>query len=236
MNTPLVIIPAHNEESTIGLVLDDLRRHGYKNILVVDDCSSDNTASLASQKGAKVMSLAYNLGAWKATQAGLRYAAKMGVFHAVTFDADQQHLASQIKKLFTHQAKSKKDMIIGSCISRGSFSRHIAWRFFRALSGVSVLDLTSGFRLYNRKAIEVLSRSEGTLIEYQDVGVLLLLRTFNISKSEIDVEMQDRTVGISRIFYSWWAVLYYMSYTTVLCCSKLAKSNKLLSSPEVKDS
>ena len=236
MNTPLIIIPAHNEESTIGLVLDDLHRHGYKNILVVDDCSSDNTASLASQKGAKVMSLAYNLGAWKATQAGLRYAAKMGVFHAVTFDADQQHLASQIKKLFTHQSKSKKDMIIGSCISRGSFSRHIAWRFFRALSGVSVLDLTSGFRLYNRKAIEVLSRSEGTLIEYQDVGVLLLLRTFNISKSEIDVEMQDRTVGISRIFYSWWAVLYYMSYTTVLCCSKLAKSNKLLSSSELKDS
>lgn len=236
MSNTLIIIPAHNEESTIQSVIDDLCLNEYTNILVVDDCSSDKTAMLAQEAGVRVMSLAYNLGAWKATQAGLRYALKKGFDYVVTFDADQQHIASQIKKLFTHQAKSKKDMIIGSCISRGSFSRHIAWRFFRALSGVSVLDLTSGFRLYNRKAIEVLSRSEGTLIEYQDVGVLLLLRTFNISKSEIDVEMQDRTVGISRIFYSWWAVLYYMSYTTVLCCSKLAKSNKLLSSPELKDS
>lgn len=232
MDNTLIIIPAHNEESTIESVIADLHYNGCKNILLVDDCSTDKTPDLAKKCGVNVMSLPYNLGAWKATQAGLRYASKNGYCGVVTFDADQQHIASQINILFKHQKNTKKDLTIGSCVSRGSFARRLAWRLFRKLSGVNVQDLTSGFRLYNRNAIEVLSQKEATLIEYQDVGVLLLLKTFNISKSEVDVEMKERTAGISRIFYSWWAVAYYMGYTTVLCLSKLAKSNKLLSTSE----
>ncbi|TMO82048.1 glycosyltransferase family 2 protein [Pseudoalteromonas spongiae] len=234
MEDTLVIIPAHNEESTIELVVKDLRSNGYYNILVVDDCSVDSTAKLAKNTGVKVMSLPYNLGAWKATQAGLRYAHKTNTKFAITFDADQQHLAKEIYKLHRYQQNEKLNIAIGSCLSRGSLARHVAWKFFRTLSGVKVQDLTSGLRMYDKKAIEVLSRKEASLLEYQDVGVLLLLRTFDISKGEVNVKMHDRTVGISRIFYSWWAVLYYMSYTTVLCLSKLAKTNKLISS-EVKE-
>lgn len=230
MKNLLVVIPAHNEESTIKKVIDDLKCHGFNNILVVDDCSHDKTARFAKEMGVKVMSLPYNLGAWKATQAGVRYAEKAGYDYVITFDADQQHLAQELSILIDYQLKYKTDITIGSCISRGSFARHLAWKFFRKLSGVKVLDLTSGLRLYNRSAIRVLAREEASLLEFQDVGVLLLLRTFNIKKGEVDVKMQERTVGISRIFYSWWAVLYYMTYTTVLCFSKLAKTNRLISS------
>ncbi|KPV96570.1 Undecaprenyl-phosphate mannosyltransferase [Pseudoalteromonas sp. P1-9] len=234
MEDILVIIPAHNEESTIALVIEDLRSFGYHNILVVDDCSTDNTAICAKNSGVSVMSLPYNLGAWKATQAGLRYANKINARFAVTFDADQQHLAQEIHKLREFQKNEKLNIAIGSCLTRGSVARHMAWKFFRKLSGVKVQDLTSGLRLYDQKAIKVLSRKEASLLEYQDVGVLLLLRTFEITKGEVDVQMHDRTVGISRIFYSWWAVFYYMTYTTVLCLSKLAKTNKLISA-EIKD-
>ncbi len=129
--------------------------------------------------------------------------------------------------MISHHKKSDVDIVIGSCVSRGSISRHLAWGIFRRLSGVEVRDLTSGLRVYNRKALEVLSRREATLLEYQDVGVLLLLRTFSVSKTEAEVQMVPRKDGISRIFHSWGAVLYYMAYTTMLCLSKIAKTHKL---------
>jgi len=224
----LVVIPAHNEEDTIQDVIHDLKSHGYNDILVVDDASSDNTALFAKKLNVKVMSLPYNLGAWKATQAGVQYARKRNYTSLITFDADKQHLASQIKKLVHCQKLTKSNLVIGSCPSRGSLSRRIAWKLFRGLSGVKVNDLTSGFRLYDRFAIEVLSKKEASLLEYQDVGVLLMLKTFDIAKAETDVDMHRRESGISRIFYSWWAVLYYMGYTTMLCLSKIAKKTHLL--------
>lgn len=228
MDSPLIIIPAHNEEATIELVIDDLIRHGFKDILVVDDYSTDSTAAIAKQKKVSVLCLPYNIGAWKATQAGVRFAKGKGYEKLITFDADCQHLASELSVLIEHQNKCKANLVIGSCPSRGSIARHFAWKIFRLLSGVKIIDLTSGLRLYDKKAIEVLSRKEASLLEYQDVGVLLMLKSFNVSKSEVSVEMGDRTTGVSRIFYSWGAVAYYMGYTTMLCLSKIAKKTHLL--------
>lgn len=225
----LIVIPAHNEEATIQDVVSDLKMHGYNDILIVDDASTDLTASLAKQLNVKVMSLPYNVGAWKATQAGVRYAKKYGYSHLVTFDADKQHLASQIQALIDCQNNLSANLVIGSCPSRGSISRRIAWSVFRTLSSVKVQDLTSGFRLYDRKAIEALSKKEASLLEYQDVGVLLLLKAFKLSTVEVDVSMEDRMVGASRIFYSWLAVSYYMAYTTTLCLSKVFKTQTIFS-------
>ncbi|MEW6989422.1 glycosyltransferase family 2 protein [Colwelliaceae bacterium 6441] len=233
MHSPLIIIPAHNEQQTIAAVITDLRLNGFKQILVIDDASTDNTLKVVKECGVIVMSIPFNIGAWKATQAGLRYAYEKGFKHAITFDADGQHLASELKLLINHQIETDKDIIIGSCLSRGTKARHVAWQFFRKLSGIKIKDLTSGLRLYNAKAIDVLSRKEATLLEYQDVGVLLLLRSFKVSKGEVEVKMQGRTAGISRIFYSWWAVFYYMAYTTLLCFCKLAKTNQLISAPRI---
>lgn len=225
MSSPFIVIPAHNESATIGTVLRDLTNNGYKNILVVDDASTDCTASIAMECGVKVMSLPYNLGAWKATQAGLRYANEIGAKQVVTFDADGQHLAASIQELC--HCGGKADIVIGSCLSRGSIARHLAWKVFRKLSRVGVYDLTSGLRLYNQRAVEVLSKQEASLLEYQDVGVLLLLRTFSLNKAEVTVPMEERRSGASRIFYSWAAVTYYMAYTTMLCISKFAKTRVL---------
>jgi len=135
MTPPLIVIPAHNECATIERVIIDLREYGFDNILVVDDASTDNTLELAKNCGVIVMSMPFNVGAWKATQAGLRYAKEKGVEYAITFDADGQHLASELKKLVEHQQRINDDIIIGSCISRGTLARHIAWKLFRKLSG-----------------------------------------------------------------------------------------------------
>ena len=165
----LIVIPAHNEEATIQDVVSDLKMHGYNDILIVDDASTDLTASLAKQLNVKVMSLPYNVGAWKATQAGVRYAKKYGYSHLVTFDADKQHLASQIQALIDCQNNLSANLVIGSCPSRGSISRRIAWSVFRTLSSVKVQDLTSGFRLYDRKAIEALSKKQFRIFNAKNI-------------------------------------------------------------------
>lgn len=226
MDSVLLIIPAHNEANTIVSVINDLQANGFSNLLVVDDASDDQTSELAALAGAKVMSLPYNMGAWKATQAGLRYANIQKFEYAITFDADGQHLAETLKQLITMNNKTAADIVIGSCPTRGTLARHVAWKLFRSLSGVGVQDLTSGLRLYNQSAISVLSSKEATLLEYQDVGVLLMLRRFNLEKVEVEVAMKEREFGISRIFYSWGAVTYYMAYTTMLCISKFNKNKQ----------
>ena len=220
MSRTAIIIPAMNEERSIASVIGDLRARFDFPIIVVDDASSDGTRQISERLGAIVIPHVTNLGAWRATQTGLRYALKKGFDSVITCDADGQHPASSLHTLLT-MAKSDDELVIGSCISRGSTGRHIAWRVFKQLSGLTVSDLTSGLRLYRRPAMEVLASRQATMFEYQDVGVLLMLKKLKMRVSEVSVEMEERTDGISRIFYNWNAVIKYLLYTLILSVSRL---------------
>jgi hypothetical protein len=76
-------------------------------------------------------------------------------------------------------------------------------------------DLTSGFRCYNLAACEVLAAEEASLLDYQDIGVLLL-RHAGLAITEVPVEMYPRSSGPSRIFASWPRVARYMIESTLL--------------------
>ena len=215
-----ILIPARNEESSIVQVIEGIRAATGWDIIVVDDASTDATRACAENAGATVLPLAARLGAWGATQAGLRFVLRQNYQIALTMDADGQHHPSSIQTLLTPVVSDRADVTIGSCTERGSFSRRLAWRFFRTLTGLSIEDLTSGFRVYNGQAIELLSSREATLLEFQDIGVLTLLRTSGLRIREIPVTMRPRTSGHSRVFSTWRAVIYYLLYTGVLCISK----------------
>jgi hypothetical protein len=216
---PLIVIPARNESRTIWDVVRSVRDNGYADVLVVDDASTDDTGRLAREAGARVLRAPLAQGAWGAMQTGIRYAVRHSFTSVITMDADGQHRTEEISRLL--EAARGADVVIGACASRGSASRKFAWRFFRALTGFSLSDLTSGFRLYNNDACKVLAGDEATLIDYQDMGVLLLLRRAHLKLVEVEVSMSDRVDGISRIFYSWGAVTRYMAETTLLCVAKL---------------
>ena len=87
----VVVIPAFNEEATIGDVITSAFRHADLPVWVVDDGSTDLTKERALTAGARVLSLPFQIGAWGATQTGLRYAHKLGVDFVITMDADGQH-------------------------------------------------------------------------------------------------------------------------------------------------
>lgn len=216
----LVVIPARNEAATIAAVVREVRRATGYPVLVVDDASTDATGPLAREAGAEVLSLVTNLGAWGAIQTGLRYGVRYGHEVVLTMDGDGQHLAASIPDLLRPLVEGRADVAIGACTRRGSPARRLAWRFFRRLSGLAIGDLTSGFRAYNRRAMKLLASSEATLLEYQDLGVLLLLRDCGLRLEEVAVSMEERVAGSSRVYPSWLAVGYYLAYTGVLCMSK----------------
>ena len=194
----IVIIPAHNESKDIAHVIGDIQKHSNFPVAVIDDASTDDTIVKARQAGAVVVPLAVQLGAWGATQTGLRYAIKNDYAYAITMDADGQHLAESLPALIQPIINKEADVTIGACTRRGSAMRKIAWTLMKRVSGLRLEDLTSGFRVYDRRAIRRLAAWQATLLEYQDVGVLAMLQASGIRIKDVEVNMVPRRSGASR--------------------------------------
>lgn len=218
LDRPLVVIPALNEAESIARVITDILAIGIADVLVVDDHSTDATAEIAVRAGARVLRAPLPQGAWGAMQTGIRYALRHGYSGVVTMDADGQHEPVYIAQLIA--AGAIDDVVIGAFPARGSRLRRVAWGYFRVLTGFGFEDLTSGLRFYNSRACELLAGDEATLLDYQDVGVLLLLHKAGLTIREIPVSMNLRQNGASRIFSSWWTVARYMFETTLLCLAR----------------
>ncbi|HEY0178761.1 MAG TPA: glycosyltransferase family 2 protein [Dokdonella sp.] len=215
------MIPARNEAGTVADVVAGVRRALGCDVLVVDDASTDETAARARAAGAGVLTLPLGLGAWGATQTGIRYAQRRGHAGVVTLDADGQHPPEALPALFEAQARSGANVVIGTCIARLSRAKRVAWRYLRALTGLRLGDFTSGLRLYDGAATKLLAGPAASLLDYQDVGVLMLLAKHDLSIEETPVAMLPRREGHSRVFASWWVVVRYMLNTTVLCIAQL---------------
>jgi len=218
----LVVIPALNEAACIGSVVSQVRALTDADVLVVDDGSTDGTPAVAAAHGAAVVRAPLWQGAWGAIQTGIRHAVRQGYSGVVTMDADGQHEPASLPQLI--EAARDSDVVIAACPSRGSALRHFAWWYFRLLTGLRVEDLTSGFRYYNARACELLAKEEATLLDYQDIGVLLLLTNARLRISEISVPMNPRRHGASRVFFSWWTVGRYMAETSLLCLARWNRS------------
>jgi glycosyltransferase involved in cell wall biosynthesis len=223
----LIVIPARDEAATLGDLLFKLRALPDCRTIVASDQSTDATASLARAHGVSVLDVPLQLGAWGVTQAGLRYAQRNGYETVVTVDGDGQHDPASVPRLIAEFERVRPDVLIGTFSQRLSRGRRLAWVWFRAITGLRIEDLTSGFRVYGPQAIRVLASREATLLDYQDVGVLLLMRKYGLTVSETPVTMFPRCSGRSKVFSSWLLVAYYMLQTTVIC---LARAGRLRSS------
>jgi len=212
----LVVIPARDEAADVAGVVRKIRALGLP-VVVVDDFSSDRTAEIARAAGATVLRLPFHGGAWAAIQTGMRHALARGYEFVITVDADGQHEPAEIPVLFDAMASAgDASVVIGACPDRANRRRRIAWRVLRWLSGLVIEDLTSGFRVYDRRAIALLAQERHALFEYQDVGVLLCLSQHGLPMREVAVKMRPRRHGASRIFSSWPVVAYYLVYSALL--------------------
>ena len=219
-------MPAYNEAANLGEVLLRLKALGPgMDVIVVDDHSEDDTREVAESHGAIVLSMPFRFGAWTAAQTGMRYAFRHGYDLVVTMDSDGQHPPEAIADIAAPVLDGSADVVIGACVERASRARRIAWRYLRVLSGLSIADLTSGFRAYSRRSVAVAASHAATGFDYQDVGLLLLLRRKRLRIVERDVQMAPRRDGKSRVFSSWMQVARYMAVSSVLSASKRTRRN-----------
>ena len=117
----VAVIPALNEEKTIAAVVDAAKKY-VDEVIVVDDASSDSTASVARQKGATVVSHKIRGGYDKTIGDGFEMAVAIKAGIVMTLDADGQHDPSDIPRLIQPIEKSEADIVVGRRIRRARIS------------------------------------------------------------------------------------------------------------------
>ncbi len=217
MNKVIVIIPAFNEEASVGKVITEVKQFlPDANVLVVNDGSSDRTSETAKGKGAIVLDLPFNLGIGGAMQAGYWYAFEKGYEVAIQVDGDGQHDPKEIFKLLKALEEKAVDLVIGSRFIGDSefkssmmrrigiliFSKVISW-----IVGHPITDPTSGFRAANRKAIELFAFDYPQ--DYPEPEVLVLIHKCGLKMAEVPIGMSKRYAGESSI--TKMRSVYYMT-------------------------
>jgi len=205
----LVIVPAYNEAENIGRVIADLKKLDLNpDILVVNDGSRDWTYDAAkATRQALVINLPNNLGIGGAVQTGFKWAARNEYRIAIQFDGDGQHIAAEIPKILDALKEQTANMVIGSRFIekhtgyRSTFSRRLGIRTFMTVNslliGQKITDNTSGFRAYDRRAIEFLARYYP--VDYPEPEAVILLGKNNFAIAEVPTAMQERYSGGSSI-------------------------------------
>lgn len=214
----LVVVPAYNEEKSIEGVVRELNRHFPEgDVVVVNDGSADETEKKAGAAGAKVLTLPFNSGIGNAVQTGLRYALENGYSAAAQFDGDGQHNAADLHRIFDPVLKGETDLCIGSRFledREGGFRPNRRRRFgiwlistiLFLLSGLRILDVTSGFRAMNAAVIRLFCDHYPT--DYPEPEAIIYLHKQGLRIQEVPVTMFERSGGISSI--NTLGSIYYM--------------------------
>ena len=198
-----VVIPAYNEEEAIGVTVRDVleRVPNLREVIVVDDGSTDSTADTAEEAGAKVIRFPYNKGNGAAVKAGLR--AVVGDV-VVMMDGDGQHSAKQIPPLL-EQIEKGHDMCVGARTfsSQAGLHRGLANWLYNTLAsyvaGHKIPDLTSGLRAIRREVARRFIYLLPNTFSYPSTITLALFRA-GYSVTYIPIEAARR-VGQSKIRY-----------------------------------
>jgi glycosyltransferase involved in cell wall biosynthesis len=212
MSDVVVFVPAWNEEASLPAVLDELAQElPEADVFVVDDGSTDATATVAREHGAEVESFPENRGLRAAIAAGYAHAHERGYAVCGRVDADGQHPAAELGRLVDEVRSGRCDVAVGSRYLTGE--DHEAHRY--RLEGVRRLgtavarravgtvlrrpfhDPMSGMWAVGAVATELLSRpyTSGA----PEVEALLRVSDAGLRLTEMPVEMRPRLEGESKL-------------------------------------
>jgi len=203
----LIIIPAYNEAKNITAVVAELHANApWADYVIVNDCSTDETARICTENQFNMISLPVNLGIGGGVQTGYRYALSQNYDIAVQFDGDGQHMAEYIGDLVAPIESGQADITIGSRFIKkegfqSSSMRRLGISFLSGLinilCGVKVRDVTSGMRAVNREMIAFFADNYAQ--DYPEPEAILASGLKGAHIIEIPVKMRERQSGISSI-------------------------------------
>ncbi|NBY44831.1 MAG: glycosyltransferase family 2 protein, partial [Acidimicrobiia bacterium] len=164
----MVVVPALNEQETIGQVVKDVKNFGFS-VLVIDDGSSDQTSQRARAAGASVLELSMNLGVGGALQSGFNFALRHKYEAVVQIDADGQHPADEINNLVDKANATGSDLVLGSRFlsdspsMQVSVTRRVAMLLLKTVASkacrTQISDSSSGFRLIRNPLLKHFAKS-----------------------------------------------------------------------------
>ena len=203
----MILVPAFNEEGAIAGVIREVNQvMPQVPVLVVDDCSSDDTVHRARAAGGDVLQLPHHLGLGGCVQAGYKLAHELGYEFVIRVDGDGQHDPKYIPALLDMLQKTGCQMVIGSRFyqNNGAHTSTVRaigiWVFrmvLRPILGKPVHDPTSGFVGVNKETLLVFTRSFP--LEYPEIEALVVLQRKRFRFEEVPVQMRKRKTGRSTI-------------------------------------
>ena len=194
-----VVLPAYNEAKVIGTVLQDISALPINlDLIVVDDGSTDDTAAIAREHGARVVSHPANRGNGAAVRTGIRAATGDII---VFMDADGQHNPKDIVRLVNEM--DCYDMVVGARHwNSGVWYRNIANSIYKGfasyITGFHVKDLTSGFRAIRASLAKSICYLLPNTYSYPTTMTLSIARG-GYGIKYIPIEVQERSAGSSKI-------------------------------------
>ncbi len=230
----LVVMPAHDEEASIGSTLERVRvALPEADVVVVDDFSRDRTAAIATDHGAHVVRLPWNLGYGGAVQTGFKYAVEKGYDVVVQMDADGQHDPASARALLAPVLAGEADVALGSrFLGMARYHipplRRLGMKVFGTIvtfvTRQSFSDPTSGFQALDRRALEFFAR-DNYPSDFPDADTLILLTLAGFRIREVPVTMEARVAGTSM--HSNLKAIYYVAKMTLAIFMVLLRRRRL---------
>lgn len=171
-----VVIPAFNEASVIAHTIAKVKA-SFANVVVVDDCSRDDTGAVARRAGAHICRHPVNLGQGAALQTGIEYALGKGAAAIVTFDADGQHRVEDARLMLRTLREGGYDIVLasrflGSAVGISPLRYallKLAIQFTRVTSGLHVTDTHNGLRALSRAAAQRLNIRQNRMAHASEI-------------------------------------------------------------------
>lgn len=204
----LIILPAYNESANIARTVTHIRETvPTADILVVNDGSFDNTGALAEEAGAIVLHLPYNVGIGAGVQTAFQFALKHGYDVVARNDGDGQHAPDGIHRLLNRLSVGDVDMVIGSRFLGVGDDYGTPWTrrmgitilasLLTFITKQRITDPTSGFAVFNRRAIRLFARVYPH--DYPEPEAIVVLHRGGLKLCEVAVTMRPRLGGQSTI-------------------------------------
>ncbi len=217
----LIIIPAYNEAANIEKVINNIvQNYPQYDYVIINDGSTDKTEEVCANAGYQVLNLPINMGIGGAVQTGYRYAKKNNYDAAVQIDGDGQHDVAFLEDMLKLLETGEADVVIGSrFVQKEGFQssqiRRVGIRFLsilaRILTGVQVRDITSGYRVVNRRFIEIYANDYPA--DYPEPEAMIIAAVHGGIIKEYPVIMRERENGTSSITFK--KSVYYMIKVTL---------------------
>ena len=235
----LIVIPAYNEAENIENVIKEIKKDiDYADILVVNDCSSDNTVEIVEKNGVNCVTNVFNMRYAMAVQTGIKYAYQNNYDYVIQMDADGQHIASEALKMYKELKKNNVDIVIGSRYLKDMgypcpLFRRIGTKMFewiiKIFTGKRIADPLSGFQCLNKKVIKRYAKM-GNYPEFPDANLVIEMFLNGYKIEEVPVKMRIRENGVSMHSGILKPIKYMIEqfYTCVVTVIKYAgkKENK----------